>query len=97
MKSFKKIGTLDAMKKNTSISLGQHYNVFINNEIASGRYKNTSEVVQDGLRLLESQRNREADLRDAIEEGRNSGYSKDYNMKSFLEELERKNGVGNKF
>ena len=97
MKEIPIFGELRPIKKNTSISLGQHFDEFIKTEIASCRYKNTSEVVQDGLRLLESLRNREADLRDAIEEGRNSGYSKDFNMKSFLEELERKNGVGDKF
>ena len=37
----------------TSLSLGEHWEVYIKNEIASGRYGSASEVVRDALRALQ--------------------------------------------
>ncbi len=36
----------------TSLSLGEHWEVYIKNEIASGRYGFASEVVRDALRAM---------------------------------------------
>ena len=36
-----------------SISLGAHFEKFVQDQIAQGRYQNASEVVRAGLRLLE--------------------------------------------
>lgn len=55
------------MARNTSILLGDHFLEFIQQQVASGRYASTSEVVREGLRLLEAQE-RELDwLRAQIE------------------------------
>ncbi|MEE4259876.1 MAG: type II toxin-antitoxin system ParD family antitoxin, partial [Bacteroidales bacterium] len=43
------------MSKNTSISLGSYFDEFIHRRISEGRYKNVSEVVRAGLRLLEDE------------------------------------------
>jgi antitoxin ParD1/3/4 len=45
-----------------NINLTDHLDAFIEGGIASGRYKNASEVVREGLRLLE-QRQAEDELR----------------------------------
>ena len=37
----------------TSVALGQHYETFVREQVASGRYNNASEVIRDGLRMLE--------------------------------------------
>ena len=38
-----------------NVNLTEHYDSFVQEQIASGRYKNASEVMRAGLRLLESQ------------------------------------------
>jgi antitoxin ParD1/3/4 len=48
-----------------NINLTDHYDQFVPNEIAGGRYKSASEVLRAGLRLLEQQA-REAEQRLAV-------------------------------
>ena len=43
------------MSKNTSISLGNYFDQFVHNQVSAGRYKNVSEVIRAGLRLLEDE------------------------------------------
>ena len=43
------------MSKNTSISLGNYFDDFVHQRISEGRYKNVSEVIRAGLRLLEEE------------------------------------------
>ena len=79
--------------KTTSVALGQHFEEFIQASIASGRYKNASEVVRSGLRLLEDRERKMAALRSAIEEGLNSGIVEDFDPQEFLQQMKaRKNG-----
>lgn len=61
------------MPKNTSISLGDHFESFIQRQIRSGRYGSASEVVRASLRLLEEYEQKIAALRDALAEGEASG------------------------
>jgi antitoxin ParD1/3/4 len=43
------------MSRNTSISIGAYFDSFIQNRISAGRFKNASEVVRAGLRLLDDE------------------------------------------
>ena len=61
------------MPKNTSVTLSDHFEGFIAQEVASGRFGNASEVVRAGLRLLELEEKKLEALRAAIDEGLNSG------------------------
>ena len=54
------------MARNTSILLGDHFIEFIDQQIRSGRYSSTSEVVREGLRLLEEREQQLAWLREQI-------------------------------
>src|SRR5882672_7496933 len=61
----------------TSYSIGKHFEEFIASLIASGRYSTASEVMRDGLRLIEEREQRrmaklEA-LRAEIQKGLDSG------------------------
>jgi antitoxin ParD1/3/4 len=75
------------MSKNTSITLGSYFDQFIQGVLNEGRYKNASEVVRAGLRLLEEEEKKTALLRKAIEEGVDSGLAEDFDpdehLKSF--------------
>ena len=57
----------------SSYTLGSHYETFVRDLLATGRYASASEVMRDGLRLLEDrEKQREAKLtalREAIREG----------------------------
>ena len=46
------------MRRNTSVSLGDYFEAFVENRISEGRYKNASEVIRAGLRLLEEEENK---------------------------------------
>jgi len=78
------------MGKNTSISIGDHFESFIQKEISTGRYGSASEVVRTALRLLEAEENKIKALRAAIEEGEKSGLVEDFDPKAHLEALHRK-------
>ncbi len=83
------------MGRNTSISLGDHFENFVDDRISAGRFKNASEVIRAGLRLLEEDESKIIALKKAIDEGIESGIAKKYNPKKHLEKLKaakRKNG-----
>ena len=52
-----------------SYSLGDHFDAFVEGQLASGRYQNASEVLRDALRLMEDRELRLASLKAAIEGG----------------------------
>ena len=78
------------MNKNTSISLGNHFDTFIRGSILNGRFKNASEVIRAGLRLLEDEESKIVALRNAIQEGVDSGIVYDFDPKNHLEFLKSK-------
>ena len=73
------------MSKNTSISLGNHFDSFVQGSVSKGRYKNASEVIRAGLRLLEEEESKVAALKNAIQEGIESGIAYDFDPKRHLE------------
>ena len=62
-------------QKNTSVSLGPHFEQFIDQQIHDGRYGSASETVRAGLQM-------------ALIEGEESGKA-DYSLKDLLAELDQ--------
>jgi antitoxin ParD1/3/4 len=75
------------MNKNTSVSLGEYFESFVRNSISKGRYKNASEVIRAGLRLLEEEESKVIALKTAIKEGIESGIAYDFDPKKHLDSL----------
>ncbi|PTX61143.1 antitoxin ParD1/3/4 [Kordia periserrulae] len=75
------------MSKNTSILLGNYFDEFVKAQVSEGRYKNVSEVIRAGLRLLENEENKVAALRNAIHEGMNSAVVENFDFDSHLAKL----------
>ena len=57
------------MAKTTSFALGEHFSAFIDRQVKEGRYASASEVIREGLRLLEDRDQALRALRDALAEG----------------------------
>jgi antitoxin ParD1/3/4 len=83
------------MGRNTSMFLGDHFENFVDDRISAGRFKNASEVIRAGLRLLEEEESKILVLQKAIEAGFETGFAKNFNAVKYLEKLKavkRKNG-----
>ena len=75
------------MQKNTSITLGSHFDAFIAQQVENGRFSSASETVRAGLRLLEEHELKLLALRRALQEGEESGFT-DYSLKDLIKELD---------
>ena len=80
------------MQKNTSVTLGDHFEAFIASQIEDGRFASTSEVIRAGLRLLEEHEMKLVALRRALQEGEDSGFA-EYSLQGLLEELDKESSV----
>ncbi|MDX9715135.1 MAG: type II toxin-antitoxin system ParD family antitoxin [Dissulfurispiraceae bacterium] len=75
------------MKKNTSVSLGEHFDNFIAEQVAQGYFGSASEAIRAGLRLLEEREVKISLLRRALIEGEESGVA-DYNFQELINDLD---------
>lgn len=77
----------------TSLSLGEHWEVFIKNEVASGRYGSASEVVRDALRAMEERKNKLEVLRAHLAQGAKQAstgeFVDDFSMDALINDLDR--------
>lgn len=80
------------MQKNTSVTLGEHFESFIAHQIDTGRFASASEAIRAGLRLLEEHEMKLQALRKALQEGEESGFA-DYSLEGLLQELDREPAV----
>ena len=79
------------MAKNTSITLGEHFDGFIAQKVQEGRYASASEVVRAALRLFEDNERKTATLRRLLEEGEKSGTA-EYSYNALIDELDQELG-----
>jgi antitoxin ParD1/3/4 len=78
----------------TSYTIGRHYEEFIKDLVDSGRYSTASEVMREGLRLMEEkeeQRKAKLDaLRAAVQAGLDSGPAETWNVEDLIAEAKRR-------
>ena len=79
------------MPKNTSMTLGEHFDGFIALKINEGRFASASEVVRAALRMFEDNERKIATLRYLLEEGENSGTA-EYSYENLMNELDEELG-----
>ena len=75
------------MQKNTSVSLGAHFEKFITHQVAHGRFGSASETIRAGLRLLEERETKQYLLRQALIKGEESGTA-DYSLQGLIDEID---------
>lgn len=75
------------MQKNTSVTLGKHYEEFIAQKIEIGQFSTASEAIRAGLRLLEEKEIKLAALRRALQEGEDSGFV-DYSLNGLTDRMD---------
>lgn len=85
------------MARTQTVSLGNHWNYFIDTMLQSGRYASTSEIMRESLRLLEE---KEANskleaLRLALIAGEESDRDADYSMDEMIKEAKTEAGLVN--
>ena len=77
----------------SSYTLGEHYEKFVRELVESGRYNSASEVLRDGLRLLEDaevlRKVRTEELKKLIQEGLDSGDAGPLDMEEIIAEAKR--------
>ncbi|MET1110862.1 MAG: type II toxin-antitoxin system ParD family antitoxin [Allosphingosinicella sp.] len=69
--------------------LARHFEVFIEDQIEQRKYKNSTEVIEDALRLLEAREGALDRLRRAVAKSEASGEAAPFDMDAWLEEQER--------
>ena len=75
------------MARNTSILLGDYFENFINDQIATGKYSSVSEVVRTALRVFEQEELKTKSLINELKVGEKSSKIKDFDRNKNLEML----------
>ncbi|MEA3051486.1 MAG: antitoxin ParD1/3/4 [Sphingomonadales bacterium] len=69
--------------------LARHFEVFIEDQIAQRKYENSTDVIEDALRLLKAREAALDRLRRSVAESEASGDAVPFDMDSWLEEQDR--------
>ena len=75
------------MARNTSILLGDNFENFIKEQIASGKYDSVSEVVRTALRIFEHEENKTKSLINELKIGEKSVKIRNFDRNKNLEQL----------
>ncbi|MBU2587470.1 MAG: type II toxin-antitoxin system ParD family antitoxin [Alphaproteobacteria bacterium] len=74
------------MGKNTSISLGDHFENYTRRKVESGEYSSTSEVIREALRLHEERSIFKSKLLAAIDEGLASPIDETFDLRNWIDQ-----------
>jgi len=78
------------MARNTSVTLGKHFDDFVLEKINAGRFQSVSEVVRAGLRKLEEDEIKLQALRDKLQAGEAGPLVEGFNGDEFIAGLHKK-------
>ncbi|MBL7004943.1 MAG: type II toxin-antitoxin system ParD family antitoxin [Gammaproteobacteria bacterium] len=78
------------MARNTSVTLGEHFDEFVIDKINAGRFQSVSEVVRAGLRKLEEDETKLQVLRDKLQAAEDSPLVDDFSGEDFIKRLHKK-------
>lgn len=78
------------MARNTSVTLGEHFDEFVTSKIDEGRFQSVSEVVRAGLRKLEEDETQLNVLRAKLQAGEDSAVIENFDGKEFISQLHQK-------
>jgi antitoxin ParD1/3/4 len=78
------------MKRKILVSLGSHYENFINEKIMSGKYISTEDVIVNALKLLEMEEKKLQSLRKDLEAGETSLMIEEFDSQEYLSKLHGK-------
>ena len=81
------------MTEQPPLRLARHFEVFIEDQVAAGHYGSATDVVEEALRLLERRQAKEEALARALQEGLDSGEAAEFDMRAWLTEQDRLDGV----
>lgn len=78
------------MPRNTSVTLGEHFDKFVVEKINEGRFQSVSEVVRAGLRKLEEDETKLHALRRKLQAGEDSPLVESFDGENFLAAMHKK-------
>lgn len=78
------------MGKNTSVILGEYYEELIKKEMSIGTYASASEMIREGLRLLDERKQKIHAINNALDAGEKSGEPLSYDHNAFLKKMATK-------
>jgi antitoxin ParD1/3/4 len=78
------------MPRNTSVTLGEHFEKFVADKISEGRFQSVSEIVRAGLRKLEEDETKLTALRRKLQAGEESPVVENFEGEDFLSRLHKK-------
>jgi antitoxin ParD1/3/4 len=80
------------LPRNTSVTLGKHFEAFVNEKIDEGRFQSVSEAVRAGLRRLEEDELKLEALRSKLAAGETGALVEDFSPADFLAGMREKHG-----
>ena len=78
------------MARNTSVTLGDHFDNFVAKKIAQGRFHSVSETIRAGLRRLEEDELKLEQLKAKLQVGEESPLMADFSATAFIEKMHSK-------
>lgn len=81
------------MSKSSTISLGNYFDDYVEQQIKTGRFSSASEVVRAALRLFEDRESKKAILIHELKRGEESGFFDDFNRDKFLKEVHERHSA----